>query len=150
MQKIRIEQVKYQDKLEAIKMIRCCVFQEEQGVDPVLEFDGYDDQCDHLLAYLNNQPVGTTRIRYLNQDTAKIQRVAVLLKARGQGIGTQLVKQASKIVEGKKTYTKIIIHAQIYIQSLYEKLGFKPIGDRFLEGEIIHIKMVKPIKQLDN
>ncbi|MGK7941731.1 MAG: GNAT family N-acetyltransferase [Crocosphaera sp.] len=149
MQQIKIEQVKYQDKLESIKMIRCCVFQQEQGVDPALEFDGYDGECDHLLAYLNNQPVGTTRIRYLNKDTAKIQRVAVLLNARGQGIGTQLVKQAIKIVEGKKTYQEIIIHAQIYIQSLYEKLGFEPRGNRFLEGDIIHIEMVKYLNNLD-
>ena len=94
--------------------------------------------------------MGTTRIRYLNQDTAKIERLAVLLMARGQGIGSQLVKQAIKIIEGKRTYKEIIIHAQIYIQSLYEKLGFQPVGDRFLEGDIIHIKMVKYINNLDN
>lgn len=150
MSKITIKQVKYQDKLKELKMIRSCVFHKEQGVDPALEFDGNDDKCHHLLAYLDDEPVGTTRIRYLNQDTAKIERLAVLLMARGQGIGSQLVKQAIKIIEEKRTYKEIIIHAQIYIQSLYEKLGFQPIGDRFLEGDIIHIKMVKHINELDN
>ncbi len=150
MSTIRIKQVKYQDNLEAIQMIRRYVFQEEQGVDPSLEFDGYDESCEHLLAYLHDKTVGTTRIRYLDKYTAKIERLAVLLKARGQGIGTQLVEQAIQIIQGNRTHTKIIIHAQIYIQSLYEKLGFQPVGDRFLEGEIIHIKMVKLLKNLDN
>lgn len=149
MPKAEIKQVPYQENLESIKMIRCCVFQQEQGVDPALEFDGYDESCEHLLAYLNKETVGTTRIRYLNKDTAKIERLAVLLKVRGQGIGTQLVEQAINTIEAKKTYNKIIIHAQIYIQSLYEKLGFKPVGDRFLEGDIIHIKMVKYLNHLD-
>ncbi|MDJ0509239.1 MAG: GNAT family N-acetyltransferase [Crocosphaera sp.] len=150
MSKLIIKQVQYQDELEAIKMIRCCVFQEEQGVDPALEFDGYDESCEHLLAYWNDQTVGTTRIRYLDEETAKIERLAVLLQARGQGIGSKLVKQAIQIIEAKKTYTKIMIHAQIYIQSLYKKFGFKPVGDRFLEGDIIHIKMIKLLNQLDN
>ncbi|MGB5595716.1 MAG: GNAT family N-acetyltransferase [Crocosphaera sp.] len=143
MKKVTIEMIKYQEKLEQIKMIRSCVFQEEQGVDPALEFDGYDDICDHLLAYLNGEPVGTARIRYIHEDTAKIERLAVLLTARGQGIGTQLMEQALEIIAAKKTYKKIIVHAQVYIQSLYEKLGFKPVGDRFIEGSIVHIKMIK-------
>ncbi len=143
MQKVTIEIIRYQENLEEIKKIRSCVFQEEQGVDPALEFDGYDDICDHLLAYLNGEPVGTARIRYLNENTAKIERLAVLLTARGQGIGTQLMQKCLTIIENKKNFQKIIVHAQVYVQSLYEKLGFNPVGDRFLEGSIIHIKMTK-------
>ncbi len=141
--KIKIKITNYQDELETIKNIRVCVFQEEQGVDPALEFDGYDDDCVHFLAYLDDQAVGTARIRYIAEDTAKIERLAVLSRARGQGVGTALMKEAIAFIEEQEKYKKIVVHAQVYIKELYEKLGFQPIGDRFTEGEILHIKMVK-------
>lgn len=71
MDKINIKTVNYQDELESIKMIRSLVFQKEQGVAPDLEFDGHDETCHHLLAYLNHQAVGTIRIRYLDQKDRK-------------------------------------------------------------------------------
>ena len=43
MNKVEIKNTNYQDNLEAIENIRIRVFQQEQGVDPALEFDGYDD-----------------------------------------------------------------------------------------------------------
>ncbi|EAZ92931.1 GNAT family N-acetyltransferase [Crocosphaera chwakensis] len=147
MSKPTIQIINYQENLEAIKTIRVNVFQQEQGVDPDLEFDGYDNNCLHFLAYLDGQSVGTARIRYLDESTAKIERLAVLSHARGQGIGTALMKQAIAFITEQKKYGKIIIHAQVYIQKLYEKLGFEPIGDRFTEGNILHIKMVKFISE---
>ncbi len=140
---MKIKITNYQDELETIKNIRVCVFQEEQGVNPALEFDGYDDDCVHFLAYLDDQAVGTTRIRYIAEDTAKIERLAVLSPARGQGVGTALMKEAIAFIEEQEKYKKIVVHAQVYVKKLYEKLGFQPIGDRFTEGEILHIKMVK-------
>ncbi len=140
---MKIKITNYQDELETIKNIRVCVFQEEQGVDPALEFDGYDDDCVHFLAYLDDQAVGTTRIRYIEEDTVKIERLAVLSPARGQGVGTALMKEAIAVIKEQEKYKKIVVHAQVYVKNLYEKLGFQPIGDRFTEGEILHIKMVK-------
>ncbi|MDJ0580073.1 GNAT family N-acetyltransferase [Crocosphaera sp.] len=145
MSKLTIKITNYQDEIEAIKNIRTCVFQEEQGVDPVLEFDGYDDNCVHFIAYINEEAIGTTRVRYLDKNTAKIERLAVLASSRGQGVGTALMKEAITFIKGQEKYQKIVIHAQVYIQILYEKLGFEPIGDRFTEADIIHIKMIKYI-----
>ena len=142
MKSIRIEQVSYQENLLDIKRIRSLVFQQEQGVDPALEFDGYDETCDHLLAYWENLAVGTIRLRYLDQMTVKIERVAVLPQARRQGIGTSLIEKALAIIDEKQTYQTIMIHAQVYLQSLYETLGFKAVGDRFQEAGIWHIKMI--------
>lgn len=145
MNKVEIKNTNYQDNLEAIENIRIRVFQQEQGVDPALEFDGYDDYCVHFIAYLAQKPIGTTRIRYIDEDTVKIERLAVLSTARGQGVGTALMKEAISFIKEQEKYKQIVIHAQVYVQSLYEKLGFEPVGDLFTEGEIIHIKMVKYI-----
>ncbi len=135
----------YPEAFSEMQAIRRAVFQEEQGVDPALEFDGLDETAEHLLAYLDNQPVGTTRIRYLDQQTAKFERLAVLAKARGLGIGKQLMIKALDVAK-KKQIHQVVINAQEYIKVLYEKLGFEQVGERFDEAGIPHVKMIKKLK----
>ncbi len=36
---------------------------------------------------------------------------------------------------------RIVVEAQAYVASLYEKAGFKKFGDEFLENDIPHVKM---------
>lgn len=145
MSKLTLKVVDYREKLSDIQLIRIQVFQVEQGVDPALEFDGLDESAEHLLAYLDNQPVGTTRIRYLDHQTAKIERLAVLSAARGQGIGNQLMEKALDVLV-QKDIQKVMIHAQEYVKNLYYKLGFEEVGERFEEAGISHIKMIKKLK----
>ncbi|MGK7933852.1 MAG: GNAT family N-acetyltransferase [Microcystaceae cyanobacterium] len=139
---ILIKKVDYITEKEPIQTIRINVFQAEQGVDPALEFDQYDETSCHLLAYLNQQPVGTVRFRYVSEETGKIERLAVLKVARGQGIGLQLMMLAIELIQQEKKAGQIVIHAQAYVKSLYEKLGFKIIGKPFEEAGIPHFKMI--------
>jgi len=132
-----------EDFLE-IKAIRKIVFQEEQGVEEALEFDGKDEMCDHLIAYLDNLAVGTARIRYLDEKTVKIERLAVLSTARGQGIGKKIMQEALLIIANKKI-PEVVINAQEYIKALYYKLGFAEEGEIFLEAGIPHVKMRKKL-----
>lgn len=141
---ITIKLVNYTDKLAEIRAVRVQVFQIEQGIDPALEFDGNDETAIHILAYLDNQPVGTTRIRYLNNQTAKIERLAVLAEARGQGIGKQLMVKALEVV-AQNQIKEVIVHAQAHVKNLYHKLGFKQDGEEFEEAGILHVKMKKSL-----
>ncbi|MBD2509895.1 GNAT family N-acetyltransferase [Nostoc muscorum FACHB-395] len=127
-----------------IKAIRQVVFQDEQNVDPALEFDGKDAISEHLIAYLNEKAVGTARIRYLEDKTAKIERLAVLSTARGQGIGTKIMEKALQII-AKKNITQVVIHAQEYVINLYKKLDFIEEGEIFEEASIRHVTMRKNI-----
>lgn len=138
-----IKQVNYLEAIESIQMIRCIVFQDEQGVDPKLEFDGLDESAVHLLAYLVGEPVGTARIRQLDPQTAKIERLAVLSMVRGFGIGTKLMETALEFIERNNNNQKVIVNAQEYVKNLYEKLGFQAIGEPFDEAGISHLKMIK-------
>ena len=139
---LSINPVDYIAEKAAIQLIRISVFQEEQGVDPALEFDQYDESSYHLLAYFNQQPVGTIRFRYVSENTAKIERLAVLKVARGQGIGLRLMKVAIELIQNESRASQIVIHAQSYAKNLYEKLGFKTIGEPFDEAGIPHVKMI--------
>jgi predicted GNAT family N-acyltransferase len=135
--------------LPAIVAIRVAVFQVEQGVDAALEFDGLDNGATHFLAYLNDRPVGTLRIRFLDPAlepaTAKLERLAVLAEARGKGIGKQIMTTAIAYL-CEKSILEIRIHAQEPVKEFYEQLGFVAEGTRFYEANIPHFKMSKRLE----
>ncbi|WP_341529202.1 GNAT family N-acetyltransferase [Nostoc sp. UHCC 0302] len=132
----------------AIQAIRKSVFQQEQGVDPALEFDGKDEISEHLIAYLNQQAVGTARIRYLDGKTAKLERLAVLHTARGQGIGKKIMEKALEVI-ASKNILEVVIHAQEYIKNLYQKLNFVEEGEVFEEAGILHVIMRRKLDSSD-
>ena len=139
---IAIKTVSYQDWIVPIKEIRTAVFQQEQGVSAELEFDGLDAIATHFLAYVQGKAVGTARIREIDRDTAKIERLAVLSGYRQQGIGKRLMESALCTIAHQNKSTAIV-HAQAYIAHLYQQLGFSIVGDEFTEAGIPHVKMIK-------
>ena len=144
MDNLEIEQVNYSEAKSEIKAIRVKVFQEEQKVSEELEFDGLDESSLQLLAYLDRKAVGTARIREVEKQTAKIERLAVLPEARGNGIGRKIMETALKIASDRN-YTTVVVNAQEYIKKLYQRLGFEQIGDTFEEANITHVKMIKKL-----
>ncbi len=142
MEKLAIQITNYTKNRETIQSIRQQVFQVEQGIDPELEFDGQDETADHLIADWDGQPVGTARLRALDRDRFKIERLAVLSIARGRGIGKKLMQTALETA-GDRGAREVVIHAQAYIKSLHQKLGFEQVGEPFEEAGIPHVKMRK-------
>lgn len=145
MSQIIVKMFVYPEELLEMQAIRRSVFQEEQGVDPQLEFDGLDKAAIHLLAYLDNRPVGTARVRYLNEQVAKIERLAVLSTARGLGIGKKLMQEAIEVAK-QNNVQEVVIHAQEYVKGLHQQLEFKQIGEIFEEAGIPHVKMTRKLK----
>jgi predicted GNAT family N-acyltransferase len=128
-----------------IAQVRQTVFQQEQGVDPTLDWDGQDPTCHHLIAYIAEKPVGVARLRPLADAKAKLERVAVLKPWRGQGIGTALVQDA--IAFGQTlNLNLLLLHAQLPSVPFYVLLGFSPSGEPFVEANIPHQKMTRPLR----
>ncbi len=147
-QNLQIEIAPFADHAAAIQAVRRQVFLLEQGIPPELEIDGLDATAQHLLAYLGDQPVGTTRIRLLEAGAiAKIERVAVLAPYRRQGIGRALVAAVLSYLQQLGVLTALL-HAQLSTQGFYEDLGFIPQGEPFMEAGIAHIKMCQRLTQL--
>lgn len=144
---LKIKTVRYQEQTAEIRSVRTEVFQNEQGISSDLEFDGLDKGATHLLAYLNGKAVATARIREIDRDTVKIERLAVLPNFRKQGIARQLMQSALSFAsqQGKKL---VVVHAQTYIAQLYTNLDFRRVGEEFSEADIPHVKMVKMVTQL--
>ena len=132
---LTVEVVTLPDQLAAAKEIRRLVFQVEQGVEPLLDFDLHDETSTHIIACLD-QPVGTARIRYLNDKLAKIERLAVLPTGRGQGIGRKIMVKALDVVN-KTDIQEVLIHAQEHVKEFYRQLGFQLEGETFQEAGIL-------------
>ena len=118
--------------------IRHEVFVIGQNCPKNIEYE-FEEESIHFLAYYNNEPAGTARIRE-TENGFKLERFAVLEKFRGNGIGSALVGFLlnETIPFGKKIY----LHAQLTAATLYAKHNFKPEGENFWEADIEHVKMV--------
>lgn len=66
----------------------------------------------------------------------------IIAKKRRCGLGTEIVKAAIKVAKDELKEKTLKIEAQVYAKSLYEKCGFVPISDVFLEDGIPHIQMM--------
>lgn len=124
--------------------IRKKVFVEEQGVPLHLECDAEDATATHFIMYDNDEPVGAARLRSIDNNTAKIERVCILQSQRGKKLGALIMKGMEKhaISINKKT---LKLHAQSYAIPFYEKLGFTVTSPEFMDAGIPHRAMEKNI-----
>ena len=157
MSHLTIEVADFARDFSVISAIRKTVFHQEQQVEPELDFDGKDENCLQLVAYLDGEGIGTARIRYLDEKTAKIERLAVLTTARGQGVAKKLMTKALEVIAqqnitsqqniiAQQNIIEIVVHSQEYIKGLYEQLGFEQEGEVFVEAGINHVKMKRKFK----
>ncbi|WP_250278150.1 GNAT family N-acetyltransferase [[Clostridium] colinum] len=119
--------------------IREEVFIKEQGIPKHTEIDGSDKYAKNVILTIDNKPIGTGRLIEINKKMY-IGRVAILKDYRNKGYATNLIKFLLK--EAKNMgFKEVFIHAQSYAKNFYEKLGFKQLGEEFLEANIPHINM---------
>ncbi|MBV1888788.1 MAG: GNAT family N-acetyltransferase [Proteobacteria bacterium] len=134
--KIRTELVDWKTYKDTLSNIRVRVFVEEQGVPATEEWDQWDLNSWHWLAYgPNNSPVATARLTPAGQ----IGRMAVLKQYRHEGIGTQLLE--SVVSEARNHFQTVFLHAQAHAISFYQRAGFELNGPPFDEAGIVHRKM---------
>lgn len=109
-----------------------CPYQEIDDTD-LVSYHVYLKEEDRIVAYLRAIPQG------ISFEDASLGRVIAV--KRRCGLGTKIVKAGIEVVKEKFKTDKITIEAQVYAKSLYEKCGFKQVGEEFLEDNIPHIKM---------
>lgn len=131
-----------EDDMTACVAIRHQVFVREQCVDEALERDGRDGDCIHYLALGADGPVGTGRVMPL-EDRYKIQRVAVLPRARGTGLGAALMRfmMADLANEAEAAGRTFFLSSQVHALPFYEKLGFSVCSGVYMDAGIPHRDM---------
>jgi predicted GNAT family N-acyltransferase len=102
--------------------------------------DDRDPLCIHLLAYVDEIPVGTARIDI--ERGGKVGRLAVLARYRRQGIGQALMERCHDIAQAH-SLSEVWCHAQISALPFYRKIGYSVAGEKFEEAGIDHLKMTR-------
>ncbi|MCQ6557708.1 GNAT family N-acetyltransferase [Paenibacillus mendelii] len=132
-----------EQELKSVYDIRRTVFVQEQGVSEEEEYDEYEEASAHVLVYYEGKPVGTGRIRVLDSK-AKLERICVLPEYRNYGFGREVMAALEEVARSKGL-SQAKLHAQTQAQDFYTKLGYEQVSDLFLEADIPHVAMVKPL-----
>ena len=124
--------------LPAVFALRHEVFVVGQDVPADLERDEHDAGCDHAVATSGGAVVGTGRL--LGDGT--IGRMAVAADERGRGTGALvLARLEQRAVE--RGLASVELHAQVHALGFYERAGYAPLGEPYLEAGIAHVSMRK-------
>ena len=140
------------EDLEEVWALRHEVFVVGQGVPVELERDDLDAGADHAVARLDGAVVGTGRlvrgridedgrlVPGTSAEVGTVGRMAVAEAARGTGTGRALldllVARAAEL-----GLPAVELHAQVHARGFYERAGFVPFGEVYLEAGIEHLGM---------
>ena len=143
--------------LAALYDLRHEVFVVGQGVPVELEVDDLDATADHAVAVAGGRVVGTGRLvdgRIDEQGrlepgtpgtVATVGRMAVAAPARGAGTGRALLDLLVRRA-AERGLPAVELHAQVHARAFYERAGFTPFGDVYLEAGIEHIGMRRELR----
>ena len=128
------------------------VFVVGQDVPAELERDALDARADHAVALFGDLVVGTGRLvdGRIDDDgllvagtpgaVATIGRMAVADDVRGTGLGRALLDLLVTRA-GARGLPEVELHAQLHARGFYERAGFTPFGEVYLEAGIEHLGM---------
>lgn len=128
--------------IEQARSVRQAVFIDEQGIDPVLEYDDLDSVCIHFVGTMDGEPVTTARLRPLGNGIGKVERVATLASARGNGHAQKIMLDIECVAKEQALNT-LKLGAQLTALPFYERLGYEAYDDEFLDANIPHRMMKK-------
>lgn len=137
MTEVIIKVVDFKEHFSDIEQIRNTVFIKEQHVPVELEWDEFDNESTHILAYYDNVAVGTCRLL----EDGHIGRMAVLKSFRNRNIGKNMLKYILNIAT-KKNMKSIELSAQEHAVDFYKKFGFSVASDIYMDAGIPHYTMV--------
>jgi len=129
-----------EDQLKAF-MVRCVVFCGEQGVRYDIEHDEFEATATHVLGEIDGEPVAAGRVRFL-PDYAKLERIAVRAPWRNRGIGAEITRFLIRLAR-ERGYSSYRMSAQAHLEEFYGRLGFRAVGEIFMEADIEHLLMVR-------
>jgi predicted GNAT family N-acyltransferase len=133
-----------QAEVDAALALRYDVFCIEQGVSLDEERDGRDAEALHLVVVDDGEVVGTCRLLPVGSEV-KLGRMAVAPTHRGRGLAAELLVQADTRARELRAH-RIALAAQLTAQALYERAGYAPYGDVFLDAGIEHVMMGKALE----
>lgn len=139
---LTIRNIKNEPLWVYLKQTRESIFVDEQGLEPCLIEDSYDNTCTHVLYSVDGRIVASCRIREEN-NLAYIERISVVKDYRNQSLGKKLILQAIETIESKENFNTIVINAQSHLTQMYGRYGFQVCGHPFESYGSSHTQMIK-------
>ena len=139
--------IKHFDELSAQELFeiyrsRVAVFVVEQNC-PYQEVDEADRHAYHITLREDNELVAYLRVVEQNVLREEVTIGRVLSLKRRKGYASRLLSEGIRVAEESLHADKIVIEAQVYAMPLYEKAGFFPVSEEFLEDGIPHVRMLR-------
>ncbi len=146
------------EDMPAVFALRHEVFVLGQGVPAELERDELDASADHVVALDADTTDGTQRLVGTGRlvdgridekgrlepgsagTVGTVGRMAVCAQARGTGAGRALLAALTQRA-GARGLPAVELHAQVHARAFYERAGFEPFGEVYLEAGIEHLGM---------
>jgi predicted GNAT family N-acyltransferase len=99
---------------------------------------------DHILiaAFDEDEILACCMLTKTDDKCLRLRQMAVQNNLQGKGIGASMMNFA-EIVARDKGFKKLTMHARKTALGFYEKLGYKVVGDEFIEVTIPHFIMEK-------
>jgi len=97
-----------------------------------------------VIAVDNDKVIGCVMMHPKENGVLKLRAMGVYEQYQGKGVGRLLIHAAEKEAAGDG-YKKIDLHARMVAKVFYEKLGYTPVGDIFIEVGIPHVLMEKEL-----
>lgn len=122
--------------------IRECVFIKEQGFQN--EFDDIDKFALHVVLYVEHKAIGCGRIYPDKEDAAlwHLGRLAIKKAYRSCGYGAAIIHALEERAR-KKGARKILLSAQQHAIPFYQRNGYTPYGETYLDEHVPHQMMKK-------
>ena len=131
------------EKLYQIIKLRLEVFVIEQNCI-YQDLDNKDQKAIHLVGEEDGKLIAYTRLFKKGDyfENASIGRVIVKKESRKKDYGKTIMQKSIEELKNEHNEENIEISAQKYLIKFYLDLGFKKIGEEYLEDNIPHIKML--------
>lgn len=125
--------------------LRTEVFINEQKLVNFEVEDRFDCTSTQIIATNGSQIIGHCRLRQLENNNYKIERVCVCREFRNSGIGSKLIHFAEQQLIDQGVFN-VCLFAQARMKDFYLELGYSIVSKKFEHHSVPHIKMRKILR----
>jgi GNAT superfamily N-acetyltransferase len=125
---------------EASWHLRWRVLREPLGLLPGPHERDEESGLVHLGAFEGERLVATLMLHDVGEGRVRMRQVAVDFDRQRTGVGTKLVHFSEDVARGRG-FGEMVLHARVTAVPFYERLGYQPYGEPFVEVTIPHLAM---------
>ncbi|NP_001346729.1 N-acetyltransferase domain-containing protein [Caenorhabditis elegans] len=128
------KRLKIDECRDGVFNIRRKVFIEEQNCPESMEWDENEEQSSiYFVAFKGDLAVGCVRLRNIEKDLLKLERVAVLKEFRRRRIASDLIREALIYAQSESPNSPVYAYAQVSALQAYVNLGFTVLSKVWIE-----------------